>query len=278
MFRMPAYNEIPNVGLYLEQTLKYINDTFAQFRSIELTKSMISNYVKLGYLRRPVKKQYDREQIAALLFIALSKQVLSMENIGKLLSLLPGPGTGADGAHVKAGQTGAARAGADGAHVKAGQTDAARAGAAQKKSAKAESQDSAHEKAAKTERQDIEQEKAAKTYSAETAYDIFKADFDYLLDSVFNQKVMDSRQVSGFMQPPQPEDSAAGGWPADEETVAGAYAPQPEDSAAGAAALVSDAPQPSAGPDPYVLLWQIAAADVYSLYLNELFEAAASQD
>ena len=260
MFRMPAYNEIPNVGLYLEQTLKYINDTFAQFRSIELTKSMISNYVKLGYLRRPVKKQYDREQIAALLFIALSKQVLSMENIGKLLSLLPGPGTGADGAHVKAGQT-----------------DAARAGAAQKKSAKAESQDSAHEKAAKTERQDIEQEKAAKTYSAETAYDIFKADFDYLLDSVFNQKVMDSRQVSGFMQPPQPEDSAAGGWPADEETVAGAYAPQPEDSAAGAAALVSDAPQPSAGPDPYVLLWQIAAADVYSLYLNELFEAAASQ-
>ena len=111
---------------------------------------------------------------------------------------------------------------------------------------------------------------------------------------------MDSRQVSGFMQPPQPEDSASGGWPADEETVAGAYAPQPEnsssggwpadeetvagayapqpeDSAAGAAALVSDAPQPSAGPDPYVLLWQIAAADVYSLYLNELFEAAASQ-
>ena len=78
-FQLPAYQEIPNVGLYLEQTLKYINDTFSAFRSVELTKSMISNYVKLGYLRRPVKKQYDREQIAALLFIAVSKQVLSMD-------------------------------------------------------------------------------------------------------------------------------------------------------------------------------------------------------
>ena len=86
-FQLPAYQEIPNVGLYLEQTLKYINDTFSAFRSVELTKSMISNYVKLGYLRRPVKKQYDREQIAALLFIAVSKQVLSMDNIGKLFRM-----------------------------------------------------------------------------------------------------------------------------------------------------------------------------------------------
>ena len=120
-FQLPAYQEIPNVGLYLEQTLKYINDTFSAFRSVELTKSMISNYVKLGYLRRPVKKQYDREQIAALLFIAVSKQVLSMDNIGKLFRM-----------QVELG-------------------------------------------------------------SMEESYTAFKADFDYLLDSIWNQKVMEKK-------------------------------------------------------------------------------------
>lgn len=87
MFCLPAYHEIPGVGLYLEQTLKYVNETFSGFRSIELTKSMISNYVKLGYLSRPVKKQYSRDQIAALLIIAVSKQVLSMDNIGTLFRM-----------------------------------------------------------------------------------------------------------------------------------------------------------------------------------------------
>ena len=45
---------------------------------------MIANYVKQGYVRNPVKKQYDAEQIARLTVIALVKNVLSMENIGKL--------------------------------------------------------------------------------------------------------------------------------------------------------------------------------------------------
>ena len=167
-FQLPAYQEIPNVGLYLEQTLKYINDTFSAFRSVELTKSMISNYVKLGYLRRPVKKQYDREQIAALLFIAVSKQVLSMDNIGKLFRM-----------QVELG-------------------------------------------------------------SMEESYTAFKADFDYLLDSIWNQKVMDSGQVSAFMQPQ------------------GAY-------------LAYEERSPVSPEEAYMLLWQVASADAYSIYLNELF-------
>ena len=188
-FQLPAYQEIPNVGLYLEQTLKYINDTFSAFRSVELTKSMISNYVKLGYLRRPVKKQYDREQIAALLFIAVSKQVLSMDNIGKLFRM-----------QVELG-------------------------------------------------------------SMEESYTAFKADFDYLLDSIWNQKVMDSGQVSAFMQP-------QGAYLAYEERKAEGQASQSKKE---------DRPQdgfPSSPVSPeeaYMLLWQVASADAYSIYLNELF-------
>ena len=85
-FRMPRYKEIPNVGLYLEQTVKYINDIYASF-DIEITSSMLSNYVKKGYIEHPVKKQYYAEQIASLLFIVTAKQTLSMENIAELFKL-----------------------------------------------------------------------------------------------------------------------------------------------------------------------------------------------
>ena len=60
-FCLPAYNEIPDVGLYLEQTVKYINGYFAPFPDMELTASMVSNYVKKGLVSNPVKKQYSRE-------------------------------------------------------------------------------------------------------------------------------------------------------------------------------------------------------------------------
>ena len=86
-FSLPAYNQIPDVGLYLEQTVKYINAYFAPFPDMELTASMVSNYVKKGLVSNPVRKQYDREQIASLLFIAVAKSVMSMENIKLLFTM-----------------------------------------------------------------------------------------------------------------------------------------------------------------------------------------------
>ena len=62
-YRMPRYKEIPNVGLYLEQTVKYINECLAPIE-ISITPSMLSNYVKKGYIDRPIKKQYYADQIA----------------------------------------------------------------------------------------------------------------------------------------------------------------------------------------------------------------------
>lgn len=83
---MPRYKSIPNVGLYLEQVVKYINDTLKPLH-LSLTASMLSNYVKKGYIDRPVKKQYYADQIAYLIFIVVAKQVLSMENIAALINL-----------------------------------------------------------------------------------------------------------------------------------------------------------------------------------------------
>ena len=80
-FKLPAYAEIPDVGLYLEQVVKYINTCLSPLACLEITPSMVSNYVKHGYIERPVKKQYSAKQIAYLIFIAITKTVLSMENI-----------------------------------------------------------------------------------------------------------------------------------------------------------------------------------------------------
>ena len=86
-FHLPRYHEIPNVGLYLEQTTKYISEYLAPLQEGIITNSMVSNYVKKGLVRSPVKKQYDREQIAQLMFIALAKNVLSLDHLFLFLRL-----------------------------------------------------------------------------------------------------------------------------------------------------------------------------------------------
>ncbi len=86
-FHLPRYNEIPNVGLYLEQTSKYISEYLAPLGDYGLTNSMISNYVKKGLVANPVKKQYDREQIAYLFFIAVAKTVLSLDALTGFIAL-----------------------------------------------------------------------------------------------------------------------------------------------------------------------------------------------
>ena len=86
-FRLPAYYEIPDVGLYLEQTAKYITDYLGPIQDSPMTGSMISNYVKKGLIKSPVRKQYNREQIAQLIFIAVAKMVMSMDDLHLMLEI-----------------------------------------------------------------------------------------------------------------------------------------------------------------------------------------------
>lgn len=86
-FRLPRYNEIPNVGLYLEQTSKYISECLAPVQEAAITSSMISNYVKKGLISNPVKKLYYRDQIAHLMFIMLAKSVVSLDNLYHFIRL-----------------------------------------------------------------------------------------------------------------------------------------------------------------------------------------------
>lgn len=86
-FHLPRYDEIPDVGLYLEQTAKYIASYLSPLQDISITGSMISNYVKKKIVSNPIKKQYNREQIAYLIFIAIAKSVLSLDNIHLMLEM-----------------------------------------------------------------------------------------------------------------------------------------------------------------------------------------------
>lgn len=86
-FELPSYTEIPNIGLFLEQTTKFVSEYLKPLRCISITGSMISNYVKKKIIDNPVKKQYYREQIADVIFIAIVKSVLSLEEAQKLLEI-----------------------------------------------------------------------------------------------------------------------------------------------------------------------------------------------
>ena len=93
---IPRWSELPNIDLFLEQVVILINNTlkpyifFGENNKEEnelLTKTMINNYVKHRIIEPPVKKQYSKSQVAKLFAICVLKQVYSMEDIKKLLTM-----------------------------------------------------------------------------------------------------------------------------------------------------------------------------------------------
>ena len=86
-FRLPRYSEIPSVGLYLEQACKYMGEFLTPLGDYALTPSMVSNYVKRHLIDSPVKKQYSRDQIAYLIFIAVCKSVLSLDGLAAFIRI-----------------------------------------------------------------------------------------------------------------------------------------------------------------------------------------------
>lgn len=88
---IPRWNELPEIDLYLDQVVNYLEKYLEQYNVIKedkiITKTMINNYVKLGIMPSPEKKKYSRKHIAYLIVICVLKQVYSISDIGKLISL-----------------------------------------------------------------------------------------------------------------------------------------------------------------------------------------------
>ena len=84
-FDLPKYDQLPNMGLYLEQCAKYINQCLKPLGFPDVTSSMIRNYVKMGLVANPVQKQYYADHLAHLMVISILKQALPLEYINTLL-------------------------------------------------------------------------------------------------------------------------------------------------------------------------------------------------
>ncbi|MBQ9955086.1 MAG: DUF1836 domain-containing protein [Eggerthellaceae bacterium] len=86
-FSLPRYRELPGVGLYLEQVVQFVNTVTAPLGLAPLTGSMVGNYVKQGLIESPAKKRYGADQLAYLIFITITKNVLSIENLRLFISM-----------------------------------------------------------------------------------------------------------------------------------------------------------------------------------------------
>ena len=83
-FSLPRYEQLPTVGFFLEQTVEYINQCLQPLNGLQITSSMIRNYVKQGLIQNPVRKKYSVDQIAYLICITILKQVASLEDLNHL--------------------------------------------------------------------------------------------------------------------------------------------------------------------------------------------------
>ena len=91
-FRMPRYEELPRMKLYLEQIIEEVvyilRPIFGDNREERwITRTMVGNYVKQGLIPRPEGKKYTKEHIAYLIYISIAKQVLSIEEIRRLVEI-----------------------------------------------------------------------------------------------------------------------------------------------------------------------------------------------
>ncbi|HAX03189.1 MAG: hypothetical protein A2Y45_07130 [Tenericutes bacterium GWC2_34_14] len=87
---LPRWNELPELALYLDQVLEYVNGTLSdvfvnrtEANDKVLTSSMINNYVKNNIMPPPEKKRYGRDHIAFIITITVLKQVASLNDVSQ---------------------------------------------------------------------------------------------------------------------------------------------------------------------------------------------------
>lgn len=92
-FHLPRWNELPNIELYIDQVICYLDEYLEKYVGKEkdnhiLTKTMINNYVKNSVLQPTNKKRYNKEHIAKLFIICILKQTYSLVDIANLIDMV----------------------------------------------------------------------------------------------------------------------------------------------------------------------------------------------
>lgn len=83
-------SDIPGVDLYMDQVTTFMEEQLASTKRHDddkiLTKTMINNYAKNDLLPSPVKKKYTKDHLILLTYIYYYKNLLSINDIQKLLA------------------------------------------------------------------------------------------------------------------------------------------------------------------------------------------------
>ncbi len=93
-FHLPRWNELPNIDLYIDQIVSFLEQYLSGYIKNDnekeekvITKTMINNYVKHNIIKPPINKKYNKEHIASLFVIFVLKEVYSINDIKRLISL-----------------------------------------------------------------------------------------------------------------------------------------------------------------------------------------------
>ncbi|MCR4590395.1 MAG: DUF1836 domain-containing protein [Lachnospiraceae bacterium] len=83
---------LPDIGLYMDQVTTFMEKNMEHTKRYStdkvLTKTMINNYAKNKLLPPPDKKKYDKDHLIMLIFIYYFKNILSINDIEKLMAPL----------------------------------------------------------------------------------------------------------------------------------------------------------------------------------------------
>ncbi len=94
-YELPAWDNIPDLGLYMEQVVIYLRkelnylDRSSDSESV-ITAAAINNYVRKKFMPQPVKKRYYRTHLAYLLILCALKPSLSISDIQSLIPMSAG--------------------------------------------------------------------------------------------------------------------------------------------------------------------------------------------
>lgn len=88
-FSYKDYKELPDIDLYMDQVVTFLDKQLSIFQTSSLdkqiTSSMINNYVKGEVVSAPISKKYNREHLALIQEVATLKQVLTIAEVKQII-------------------------------------------------------------------------------------------------------------------------------------------------------------------------------------------------
>ncbi len=88
-FTYKDYKDLPDIDLYMDQVVTFLDKQLAIFQTSSLdkqiTSSMINNYVKGEVVSAPISKKYNREHLALIQEVCTLKQVLTIAEVKQII-------------------------------------------------------------------------------------------------------------------------------------------------------------------------------------------------